>query len=151
MNRKTAIGTLPLTLTISVIDAWFSMQSLAGIIDARNFLDYAAAATGGFLLTSFAVFLPVLKNAFRSFPWGVIWAVITAFDLGSSALGGIWYGTLHHTFREPIMIHQITYDPHNWPKTLIYFGFVAVIAVACVACGYAIAALSSGDDSEGHG
>lgn len=142
MTRGTAVAVLPFGLTISAIDAWFSIQSIAGAIRANNFLGYLVAIIMGVALTAFAVFLPVLKNAFRSVPWGLLWFFLTVIDLGSSALGAIWYGTLHHPFKDSIQIHQIRYDPGNWLNSAIYLGFVALIAVICVAFGYAIAALS---------
>ncbi|MEV0313561.1 hypothetical protein [Nonomuraea fuscirosea] len=123
---------------------------MAGIIGTEHLLNYVVATIVGMSLTVFAVFLPVLKAVFRSVPWGTLWLLLTLIDLASSALGGIWYGVIGHPFTDPILFDQIYFEPSNWLETVIYLGFVSLIAVACVACGHAIAALSrpaSGNES----
>ncbi|MFC3737345.1 hypothetical protein ACFOS3_09780 [Paractinoplanes deccanensis] len=135
---------LPFGFVLSVIDAWFSIQSIAGSIGAEDAPDYVVASVVGLFLTGFAVFLPVLKQAFRSVLWGLLWFLMTVGDVGTSIFGAIWYGAMHHDFREPIMFASIHYQPSNWQATAVYIVFVVTVQACCVAFGYAILALSRG-------
>ncbi|MEU4237551.1 hypothetical protein [Actinoplanes sp. NPDC026619] len=146
MSIRLAWAILPVGFVLSVIDAWFSIQSIAGAIKADDPADYIVASVMGLFLTGFAVFLPVLKEAFRSAIWGAIWFVLTVADIGTSVMGAIWYGAMGHKFRDPIVLGAIHYTPANWQATVIYIGFVIFVQAWCVAFGYAILALSKGID-----
>ncbi|XVU28770.1 hypothetical protein ACQPZJ_17445 [Actinoplanes sp. CA-054009] len=137
-----AWAVLPVGFVLSVTDAWLSIQSIAGSIRADDAAGYVVASVVGLALTGFAVFLPVLKQAFRSIPWGLLWFVLTVGDIGTSVLGGIWYGAMHRGFSDPIILSDIHYQPANWQATLVYTVFVLVVQSVCVAFGYAILSLS---------
>jgi hypothetical protein len=142
MQRSTAVWVVPFGFTVSVVDAWFSIQSIAGVIKADDPLGLTVACVVGLSLTGFAVFLPVLRDAFHSLPWGLLWFVLTVVDLGTSVAGAIWYGVMDKPFTEPINLGKIAYNPDKLASTLIWLAFVILIAVACVVLGHAILALS---------
>ena len=150
VTRGFAWGYLPFGFVLSVTDAWLSIQSIAGALGGSAF-DYVAASVLGLFLTGFAVFLPALRHAFRSALWGPLWLLFTVADMGTSVLGGIWYGAMDKPFIEPIDFSRINYVPANWQNTLLYVTFVILVQAACVTFGYAILTLSQGINEAGAG
>jgi hypothetical protein len=121
-----------------VLDAWLSIQSVVGIMHAINPLAYGLAATFGIALTIFAICLPILREGRKSRGYLFLWLILTAFDLGTSSVGAIWYGMMHNPMTEPVHLSELQFDFDNWLETGFYIGGVLLVAWACVMFGKAL-------------
>jgi hypothetical protein len=123
---------------ISVVDAWLSIQSTAGMMHAIDPVTYVMAALVGLSLTGFAVFLPTLKQGHDSVAFSAFWFTLTLIDVGTSVVGTIWYGMLHQPFTQPVDFSLLRFVPGNWLMTLLFVAFVVLVAWCCVMFGKAI-------------
>ncbi len=139
MSERLAVFILVLGVPLSVIDAWLSVQSIAGLMAPANLLGWTATVILGLGLTSFAILTPMFREAFR---WGgvslAVWILVIAGDVGTSCVGAVWYGQLGHSVHEPIDISAIAFDISNFGQTLGYVGFVVIVGTACLMLGEAL-------------
>ncbi len=139
MTRRAAVIWLIPGLTISVIDCWLSIQSMFGIVNPTNAIGVTVAAGIGFGLTAFAVLAPIARG--NSVGLLALWWILVVIDVGTSVLGAIWYGLLHHGLHSRIVLSGLRFDPTNWLATAVFVGFVLLVAWCCAQLGRALKAL----------
>jgi hypothetical protein len=149
MNRKVAIFWIPPGFIIVIIDAWLSIQSMAGIMHAVNIMGYVLAVIVGISLTTFSVFYPILKKDKPSLLLLASWTFLMAADIGTSVVGAIWYVQLGNPLTKPVNLALLSFEPANFLTTLGYVLSVLVIAWCCVMFGKALNALRRPDHVDG--
>ncbi|MBM2616013.1 hypothetical protein JIG36_10640 [Actinoplanes sp. LDG1-06] len=143
MSRSSAAFWVVFGFLISIVDAWLSIQSMAGMMHAVTVMGYVFAAIVGVALTAFAVLLPIMMAAHRNAPVLLVcvWVVLTVADVGTSVVGVIWYVRLGHPLTVPVDLTELHYAPANWMTTLGYIASVLIVAWCCAQFGRALLAL----------
>jgi hypothetical protein len=133
---------------IAFVDIWLSMQSLFGLFaTAQNPLSVLLAIVLGASLTIVTVLLPLCRHSTRvtnvvPLPLlTALWVVLFAFDIATSFVAAVWYVVLRQSYREPIDLDRLTFDPANGWATAGVALVVLGAAAVCLVYGEALRVL----------
>lgn len=142
MNGKAAIFWVVFGLPLVILDAWLSVQAMFGLLNPHNPIMWAATILVGLFFTVFVV--GAETAGMRRSMFGLfVWVIIFLIDMGTSMLCVVWYGQLHHSFKNRIILSDLRFAPGNWLFTLIYIILVIIALGACIQLGRAFKVLLS--------
>jgi hypothetical protein len=125
-------------IPLALVDAWLSIQSMAGVFNPANPIGTAAAVVTGVAMTLIAVVLPMHLARNNSLLLRLFWVFVGVADLASSILGMLWYGVMRKPLKEQIDFHKMHFKPEKSGLTAVSIGFVLLLLFGCIQLGRAL-------------
>ncbi|MFC5008267.1 hypothetical protein ACFPIJ_61950 [Dactylosporangium cerinum] len=136
-QRNVAIGLLPPCVVLATIDAWFSMQTMVGLLGPRA-LDLVAGVVLALVLTLAAVLGQLVKDDYRTWSFRIVLGLLLLVDFATSLAGAIWYGAMRQDFSSPIVLNDLRVTEDTLVSAVLFGTFTVLVTLGGVQLGRSI-------------